>query len=167
MYLLPIVLLLLSLSVLKVSAQEESTPSSTIEPSITLSVSNKPEQDDEAHLRNQLRKLDDSPTDAPAATKIPPTEIPVTTAPSLIPGDANEDNRVDEEDFAIWHSFYKKPVTGKHTQGDFNNDSITDGMDYTIWLANLGTIPTSTQAPFIKGDISPTRARFPQGPKQQ
>lgn len=147
MYRLFIVLLLLTLGVLKVSAQEESTPSATTTIEAPGNSGENPStKDDEAHLRNELRKQEAQDTQTPAPQK-------------LIPGDANEDNRVDEADYAIWHNFYKQSVSQQHKQGDFNNDSITDGIDYTIWLANLGQAANKTSE-----EPSPTKPG--KGPKQ-
>lgn len=127
-----LVVLLLANSV-HVFAQGESSSSGK-------SSDNPSTKDDEAHLRNELRKLDTTPTVFPTElpTKIPPTNTP-PIAPVPPPGDANEDFRVDEADFTIWHTHYKQSVTDKHTSGDFNNDGVSDGIDYTIWLANRTT----------------------------
>jgi len=57
--------------------------------------------------------------------------------PTVKPGDANGDNRVDELDYNIWYSHYNQPLSGI-SNGDFNGDSKVDGMDYSIWVNNYG-----------------------------
>lgn len=55
------------------------------------------------------------------------------------PGDANNDNNVDEADYGIWFSHYAQVVTNTYWDGDFNADGTVDGLDYVIWLTNYGT----------------------------
>jgi len=57
---------------------------------------------------------------------------------SQIPGDANGDNQVNEQDYQIWNNNFGKNITGPMF-GDFNNDSMINGIDYVIWLNNYGT----------------------------
>ena len=72
-------------------------------------------------------------TSATTATPLP-TSLPK-------PGDANNDEKVNEEDYGIWLLHYNPASTqsGGSSIGDFNNDSKVDGLDYTIWLNNYGT----------------------------
>ena len=56
-----------------------------------------------------------------------------TSTPSVTPGDANGDGRVDGSDYVIWLVNFGKQFIG-HTFGDFNNNGIIDGIDYVIWL---------------------------------
>jgi len=60
-----------------------------------------------------------------------------TPTPTLIPGDANSDGKVDESDYSIWLSHFGQVITGE-ANGDFNGDGHVDGIDYTIWLNNYG-----------------------------
>ena len=62
-----------------------------------------------------------------------------------IPGDANEDGKVDGLDYYIWLTNYNKTTNQAHKAGDFNNDTIVDGKDYLIWLNNYGISVTQLQ----------------------
>lgn len=55
------------------------------------------------------------------------------------PGDANGDNRVDENDFAIWLSHYMETISGGVSVGDFYPDGKVNVIDYGVWRSNYGT----------------------------
>jgi hypothetical protein len=55
---------------------------------------------------------------------------------SYIPGDANQDNVVDAQDFTILKANYGQ--AGGWTQGDFNADNLVDAQDFTILKAHYG-----------------------------
>lgn len=56
-------------------------------------------------------------------------------SPSLQPGDANSDGKIDGVDYTIWLLNYGRNKTGAQF-GDFNEDNSTDGADYVIWLTH-------------------------------
>ncbi len=67
-----------------------------------------------------------------------PTSTPtIAPAPTPIPGDANDDRKVDGVDYMIWLNHYNTQTSG-YSNGDFNNDGIVNGIDYVIWLINYG-----------------------------
>ncbi|TSC86677.1 MAG: Uncharacterized protein G01um101416_644 [Microgenomates group bacterium Gr01-1014_16] len=76
----------------------------------------------------------------PASTPTPtrtPTPIPtVTVTPSPIPGDANNDGKVDGIDYTAWLLNYFTYTQLGPAAGDFNHSGFVDGVDYTIWIAN-------------------------------
>jgi hypothetical protein len=51
---------------------------------------------------------------------------------SSIPGDANNDAKVDGFDYIIWLNHYYQRVSGV-ANGDFDTNGIVDGLDYIIW----------------------------------
>ena len=64
------------------------------------------------------------------------TSTPFYVDPTLLPGDANLDGRVDVLDLAILAANYRKHVTGGWLQGDFNNDGVVDVEDLALLAAN-------------------------------
>lgn len=81
------------------------------------------------------------PTKIPTTVLVTPTSTPTlvptpTLTPAPLPGDANEDGKVDELDYQIWLSNFGQSVSLGPTRGDFNNDGVVDGVDYNIWLVN-------------------------------
>jgi parallel beta-helix repeat protein len=72
-----------------------------------------------------------SPAVSPTPTLFPsPTNNPK-------PGDANNDQKVDGQDYVKWLTYYSTSSTGPNF-GDFDNNSTVDGRDYVIWLTNYG-----------------------------
>jgi len=51
-----------------------------------------------------------------------------------VPGDTNEDGRVDGVDYVIWLQYYNQNTSKGAAEGDFNGDGTVDGIDYVIWL---------------------------------
>ncbi len=72
----------------------------------------------------------DQPTPPPTGGSTP------SPAPTPIPGDANDDRKVDGVDYMIWLNHYNTQTTSGRSVGDFNSDQKVDGIDYIIWLNN-------------------------------
>jgi hypothetical protein len=65
------------------------------------------------------------------------TNVRLTQAAPLIPGDINGDGLVDVADYNIWAA--NVGATGATwAQGDLNGDGLVDVADYNIWAANVG-----------------------------
>lgn len=62
-----------------------------------------------------------------------PSISPRPSASPAVPGDANNDGRVNEIDFQIWIANYSKTIGGGTGVGDFNLDGKVNGFDFTIW----------------------------------
>ena len=77
------------------------------------------------------------PNDAIILLNTTPTETTLTPTPTVIPGDANSDGKVDGADYVIWLNHYDQNASG-YSNGDFNNSGKVDGADYIIWLNNYG-----------------------------
>ena len=71
--------------------------------------------------------------------------------PTLLPGDANLDGRVDVLDLAILAANYRKQVTGGWLQGDFNNDGVVDVEDLALLAANYRHSYASDVVPAYDG----------------
>jgi len=58
-----------------------------------------------------------------------------TRPPPLLPGDFNNDGRVDADDYDVWRAAF-----GSTTQlaADANGNGIVDAADYTIWRDHFG-----------------------------
>lgn len=65
--------------------------------------------------------------------------IPSPTIPTLQPGDANGDAKVDGLDYVIWLTNYGDSNPNGPNSGDFNSDDAVDGIDYVIWLTNYNS----------------------------
>lgn len=76
-----------------------------------------------------------APTPTPTPTPPPPTPTPT---PTPVLGDANNDGKVDGEDYIIWLNNYNAQTSNGASDGDFNSDGFVDGVDYVIWLNNYG-----------------------------
>jgi hypothetical protein len=61
---------------------------------------------------------------------------------AALPGDANNDNRVDGQDYTRWLSRYNQNTANGPQDGDFNSSGKVDGIDYVIWLVNYGRTET-------------------------
>ncbi|MBN2216506.1 MAG: hypothetical protein JW719_03935 [Pirellulales bacterium] len=81
---------------------------------------------------------------------------------SMIPGDTNGDNQVDEDDAAVVASHWGTSVTNRANQGDFNRDGAVDATDAAILAANWGdwttgeaaaTVPEPTAMALILGGL--------------
>jgi hypothetical protein len=73
-----------------------------------------------------------------SSTSPTPTQPPPTPTSAVIKsGDANNDGKVDGQDYVKWLTYYGSSSTGP-TFGDFDNNSYVDGKDYVIWLNYYG-----------------------------
>jgi hypothetical protein len=61
---------------------------------------------------------------------------------SYVPGDYNDDGRVDAADYAVWRSDYGQ--TGEGLKADSDNDNIVGASDYVTWIKNFGRTGLST-----------------------
>lgn len=58
---------------------------------------------------------------------------------ALVPGDLNQDQKVNIEDFAVWVTYWLQfegsgpEIDGVNLEGDFNSDSKVDLQDFAIW----------------------------------
>lgn len=64
-----------------------------------------------------------------------PTPTPTTAVAARIPGDADRDGCVDDEDYDIWE---REKTTGQGRRADFNNDGRVDNDDYDIQYDHRG-----------------------------
>lgn len=60
------------------------------------------------------------------------------TPTDLLPGDANTDGWVDEEDLAVWQEHYDPLGVDSHrfATGDWNGDGRVNGADLALWQQN-------------------------------
>jgi len=66
---------------------------------------------------------------------------------AAIPGDTNDDDRVDEADAATLAAYWGAHVTlGDFTKGDFNDDGLVNAADAAILTANWGYGVTETNS---------------------
>ena len=79
------------------------------------------------------------------------TSTPFYVNPTLLPGDANLDGKVDVQDLAILAANYRKQVTGGWLQGDFNNDGVVDVEDLALLAANYRHSYASDVVPAFDG----------------
>lgn len=110
--------------------------------------------DGKSYIASKLQPCDQGCTDGACIPSASITAVPLTITPTptgilLIPGDANEDGKVDGIDYVIWLKNYNQQTGNKHKDGDFNGDGKVDGMDYVIWLKNYNftSKPTPTPTP--------------------
>lgn len=66
--------------------------------------------------------------------------IVVDASGVLLPGDYNQDMKVDQADYAVWRASVGTGTSGLHTAAyaDGNYDGLVDGADYVIWRKHLG-----------------------------
>lgn len=72
-------------------------------------------------------------TDGPTSTSTPTSSPPS----GGLPGDGNNDEVVDMQDYGIWIINFGLTDAEGPSQGDYNNDGSVDGQDYSVWLANF------------------------------
>lgn len=80
-------------------------------------------------------------------------EIYSLTPRLLLPGDADYDGDVDNEDYAAWKSGFG----GGEMSADFNANWEVDGADYTVWRNHYG--PTNGSGSLANGTV-PEPATF-------
>ena len=58
----------------------------------------------------------------------------------LVPGDYNQDNTVDDDDYTVWRNAFGTTTSGQHDAplADGNYDGIVDAADYIVWREHLG-----------------------------
>ena len=89
-----------------------------------------------------------------------PAVLPANLIASCPQGDANNDCKIDGQDYMVWRAKYNRSTGNGPTDGDFNNSGFVDGQDYMIWRANYGTTnPTATP-----GNLTPTSGPSPTPP---
>lgn len=87
-------------------------------------------------LVNSGKKVKNSVT-VPARDGLILVKNPIEPSPPVNkPGDANNDEQVDGQDYIIWLSNFNLRTTDGASAGDFNNDTYVDGLDYIIWINN-------------------------------
>jgi polysaccharide biosynthesis protein PslG len=79
------------------------------------------------------------------------TATPYYVNPTLLPGDANLDDRVDVLDLAILAANYRKSVSGGWTHADFNHDGVVDVGDLALLAANYRHSLASDVVPAYDG----------------
>ena len=92
-----------------------------------------------------------TPTTAPTSTSAP-------TPPNKFRGDADCNGAVNEIDYQIYVSQYKKTPRGCPIDADFNNDGKINAVDYVIWMNTYDTIKpsvTPTPIPSASPSVSP------------
>jgi hypothetical protein len=89
-----------------------------------------------------------------SATNIWSTQITELILPLPLPGDANEDGKVDGGDLALWQQNYDplglKGDNNTWAKGDWNGDRRIDGGDLALWQQNyspLGYLDLGSPAP--------------------
>ncbi len=70
-------------------------------------------------------------------TSTPRPSITTSCPTGGVPGDANNDGRVDGVDFVAWLNHYNQAFSCP-INGDFNKNGFVDGVDYSTWLFNYG-----------------------------
>lgn len=73
---------------------------------------------------------------------------------TVLPGDANRDNRVTGADFTLWADHFGAASPEFH-EGDFNGDGSVSGADYTIWADFFGVDLTES----LSGSLAAARER--------
>jgi autotransporter-associated beta strand protein len=56
----------------------------------------------------------------------------------LLPGDYNEDGKVDATDYDVWKIAYGTEATPAGSGADGNGDGLVNAADYTVWRNHLG-----------------------------
>jgi hypothetical protein len=75
----------------------------------------------------------------PAPTVTPTVQPSLAPTPSMKPGDANRDNKVNGTDYVTWLGHFGQTATPNNASvGNFNTDTKVDGLDYVVWLNNFG-----------------------------
>ncbi|OGG17576.1 hypothetical protein A3D05_06170 [Candidatus Gottesmanbacteria bacterium RIFCSPHIGHO2_02_FULL_40_24] len=82
----------------------------------------------------------------PTKTPIPTPVASLTFFPSKtptpsgrIPGDADNNGKVDGLDYVLWLNNYNFTTEMGPEKGDFNGDYKVNGLDYVVWLNNYKT----------------------------
>jgi len=68
---------------------------------------------------------------------------------NTLPGDANQDLKVDGIDYVIWFINYGRSTSRGNLDGDFDLNGTVGREDYDVWVSNYGRkiIPTTSPSP--------------------
>ena len=64
----------------------------------------------------------------------------VTPPPAGLPGDYNQDNRVDDQDRVVWRANFGAWSLTSYLPADGNRDGNVDAGDYAVWRNNRGAV---------------------------
>ncbi len=64
----------------------------------------------------------------------------VTPPPAGLPGDYNQDNRVDDQDRLVWRANFGAWSLTSYLPADGNRDGNVDSGDYAVWRNNRGAV---------------------------
>ena len=73
----------------------------------------------------------------------------VTPPPAGLPGDYNQDNRVDDQDRLVWRANFGAWSLTSYLPADGNRDGNVDAGDYAVWRNNRGAVAVAA----IVGDF--------------
>ena len=65
-----------------------------------------------------------------------------------MPGDYNNDGKVDDADYLVWRANFGKSVT-PGMLGDGTMDGVVDAADFAVWRKNLGATSGGGDQPLI------------------
>ncbi len=75
-------------------------------------------------------------------------ENPIAALPPTLPGDFNNDGRVDHDDYNLWRSTFGSM---SQLEADANRSGVVDAADYVIWRQNLS--PAAGQPTFAAMNV--------------
>ena len=67
---------------------------------------------------------------------------------TTVPGDYNNDGKVDDADYLVWRANFGKSVT-PGTLGDGTMNGVVDAADFAVWRKNLGATAGGGDQPLI------------------
>ena len=67
---------------------------------------------------------------------------------TTVPGDYNNDGKVDDADYLVWRANFGKSVT-PGTLGDGTMNGVVDAADFAVWRKNLGATSGGGDQPLI------------------
>ena len=67
---------------------------------------------------------------------------------TAVPGDYNNDGKVDDADRLVWRANFGKSVT-PGMLGDGTMDGVVDAADFAVWRKNLGATAGGGDQPLI------------------
>ena len=78
---------------------------------------------------------------SPSSSAAPKTALTVAATPTILPGDANRDGVVDDDDASTLALNWQKQTAATWAEGDFNGDGLVNDADAMIfaqhWLMNV------------------------------
>jgi hypothetical protein len=66
-----------------------------------------------------------------------PADYYLIDGPPANPGDSNNDNYIDGEDFIVWFNNFGKSTTEGVSKGDYYTEGVIDIKDYLIWISSF------------------------------